>query len=153
MNKIDRLAELVRTKVTAEFLANEMVGIVNDLLAGNVPLTAPVTLSWTVGDVLGVRGFYLIDDILSELLSCYIARLVRIAAIQSGINLSAPSTLQKIAPILLSTAAAEEVAVVLAIERMKFEIGIPAEIDTAKAHELAAIRDAAHYRFMNPQRV
>jgi hypothetical protein len=152
MDKYSRLATMVKDKITPDFIANEIVTIVTELMNGKHGRNEELSLFWTVGVVLDVSGFYVNYDIVQELIASYMGRLLRMAAKQYGINLNitAKSSVRKMTGILNSTNTAETAAIPIAIERMKTKFGIPTHIDSDKAQELISIRDAAVYRAMNP---
>ncbi len=136
MDKYHRLAGFIRSKVTSEFLVNEVTAIVKKMTEGKFAMSEAVSFAWTIRDVLEVQGFYVIPDIVEELIACYVARFTRAAAIKFRVNVDLASSLRHMRPILMSTNEIEYAAVPLAIEQIKKVIGVPTEIDHIKARKL-----------------
>jgi hypothetical protein len=143
MDKYKKLAGFVNETVTAEFIAGDLTNVVKDMLSGVHPMDTLMSPGWTLRDILSVQGFYVVPEIVEELIACYVGRFLRLAAVEFGIN---PNTLQsarKMGPILMSTNVSEKDAVDLAIAKMQQEIGVPVTVDTFKAEQLIKARDNA----------
>ena len=143
MDKYARFAQFVKKEFTADFIANQITNVIDDVMNGNHPKDSPISIAWNVGDLLRVQGFYVVPEIVGELISCFMGRAHRLTAMNFGINPSTPATLRRMIPILKSTDYAEEAAIPIAIELMKQKIGVPHTVDEIGANRLIAKRDVA----------
>ena len=141
MNKFEKMSAFIDTKVTPEFISDEVTKVVVDLVKGEFPPNATVTLSWTVKDILEVRGFYVVDGIVQELIAAFMGRFMRLVAIEKFNIKLTPISAEKLFDIAMSTNEKELVAIPMVIQQLRQKIGEPIEIDTEKAEILIAQRD------------
>jgi hypothetical protein len=132
MDKYTKLELRMKKIVTVDILVDTIVDIMNEMTEGKYSPSTQVGAVWTLRDVVEVQGFYLIEDIIRDLVSACIGRLFRMAVIDEGINLETPMNIKRITAMLDATYPVEEAALPLIIERATTVIGIPAFIALAR---------------------
>lgn len=131
-NRIKALQQAIDQLVTVDALVTAVTSIVGEMLDAKWERTEKVGASYTVGDVLNVKGFYVVPWIVEDMISALCGRIMRLAALQFGVDVRDP----KVIEILLSTQKVESQARPKVIELCRKKYGEPVAVDLAAAEAL-----------------
>lgn len=128
--------QLAMSKLTSEFLAKDLVGIIGEILKGAYQPDAEVAPGLRVRDLLEVNGFFMSEELVTHMAAMLTGRYFRRLATEFKIDLTDRAEVSKCAAMMDISSKKEYEAAKIAIEILIKKEGTPSAVDEAGVQAL-----------------